>query len=124
MSVPTANPSDTMFIDHAAAALREARATRKPIAPVSATFGIRGLDAGRLAAGSLEIRRVAQARDEHLLAGDTRRIDRLAVDAAGVGVDRRVTRASTSNDEREDQGVSHPALMAPAATRLHRLHIT
>jgi 2-keto-4-pentenoate hydratase len=45
MNVPPANPNDTLSINHAATALREARATRKPIAPVSATFGIRGLDA-------------------------------------------------------------------------------
>jgi len=62
MSVPPANPNDTMPIDHAATALREARATRKPIAPVSATFGIRGLDAAYAVAEINTRARVAAGR--------------------------------------------------------------
>jgi 2-keto-4-pentenoate hydratase len=42
-SRPTLPPTDTL--QAAARALRQARATRQPIAPVSTTFGIAGLDA-------------------------------------------------------------------------------
>lgn len=64
MTSPSINlsPKRTLHVEEAAAALRRARATRQPIAPISSTFGIQGLEEAYAAAELNTALRLAEGR--------------------------------------------------------------